>query len=99
MIILGNMIGFAFSLAALAISVVSLPMLVDRHRHEQVDARSAVDTSVAAVQENPRTMLVWGVIVAAMLVAGMLPMFVGLAVVLPILGHATWHLYRRTVID
>ncbi len=95
MIIIGNVIGFAFSLVALAISVVSVPMLVDRH----VDARTAIDTSIAAVQENPLTMLVWGMIVAGMLVLGMLPLFIGLAVVLPILGHATWHLYRRTVVS
>lgn len=95
MILIGNAIGFAFSLIALAISVMSVPMLVDRH----VDARTAIDTSIAAVQENPSTMMTWGLIVAGMLVLGMLPLFIGLAVVLPILGHATWHLYRRTIVS
>ncbi|GEP09042.1 DUF2189 domain-containing protein [Methylobacterium gnaphalii] len=93
MIIVGNLAGFAFSLLALAVSVISLPMLVDRH----VDALTAVRTSMAVVQKNPDTMLAWGFIVAGLLVIGMLPLFVGLAVVLPILGHATWHLYRRAV--
>jgi uncharacterized membrane protein len=93
MILIGNLAGFAFSLLAMAVSVVSLPMLADRH----VDAQTAVRTSIAVVQENPLTMIVWGVIVASLLVVGMLPLFVGLAIVMPILGHATWHLYRRAV--
>jgi uncharacterized membrane protein len=78
---------------ALAVSVVSIPMLVDRN----VDALTAIETSLAVVRSNPRTMLLWGFIVAGLLVMGMLPLFVGLAVVMPILGHATWHLYRRAV--
>ncbi|WP_336488985.1 DUF2189 domain-containing protein [Methylobacterium nigriterrae] len=93
MIVLGNLVGFAFSLIALAVSVVSLPMLVDR----EVDALTAIETSLSAVRMNPRTMVTWGFIVAGLLVMGMLPLFVGLALVMPILGHATWHLYRRTV--
>lgn len=93
LIVFGNLAGFAFSLLALAVSVVSLPMLGER----DVDPSTAVRTSIAVVQENPATMVTWGVIVAALLVIGMLPLFIGLAVVLPILGHATWHLYRRAV--
>jgi uncharacterized membrane protein len=93
LIVLGNLVGFAFSLIALAVSVVSIPMLVDRN----VDALTAIETSLALVRSNPRTMLLWGFIVAGLLVMGMLPLFVGLAVVMPILGHATWHLYRRAV--
>ena len=93
LILLGNLVGFAFSLIALAVSVVSIPMLVDRN----VDALTAIETSLAVVRSNPRTMLLWGFIVAGLLVMGMLPLFVGLAVVMPILGHATWHLYRRAV--
>jgi len=93
LIVLGNLVGFAFSLIALAVSVVSLPMLVDR----EVDALTAIETSLSAVRTNPRTMVLWGFIVAGLLVMGMLPLFVGLALVMPILGHATWHLYRRTV--
>jgi uncharacterized membrane protein len=93
MIALGNVVGFAFSLTALAVSVVSIPMLIDR----DVDALTAIETSLAVVRANPRTMLLWGFIVAGLLVIGMLPLFVGLALVMPILGHATWHLYRRAV--
>ena len=95
LIVLGNLVGFAFSLIALAVSVVSIPMLVDRN----VDALTAIETSLAVVRSNPRTMLLWGFIVAGLLVMGMLPLFVGLAVVMPILGHATWHLYRRAVLS
>ncbi|MDP4022628.1 DUF2189 domain-containing protein [Methylobacterium sp. NEAU 140] len=93
LIVIGNLVGFAFSLLALALSIVSVPLIVDRH----VDALTAVATSVAAFRRNPRTLLGWGVLVAAVLVAGTLPLFVGLAVAMPILGHATWHLYRRIV--
>lgn len=94
MILIGNLAGFAFSLLALAVSVVSFPMLADR----DVDAATAVRTSIAVVRENPCTMLAWGVIVAGVLVVGMLPLFIGLAIAMPILGHATWHLYRRMVL-
>lgn len=95
LILLGNLVGFAFSLIALAVSAVSIPMLVDR----DVDALTAIETSLALVRSNPQTMLLWGFIVAGLLVLGMLPLFVGLALVMPILGHATWHLYRRAVLS
>jgi uncharacterized membrane protein len=77
----------------LVISVVSFPMLVDRN----VSVATAVRTSVRAVLENPITMAVWGLVVALLLLAGALPFFFGLAVVFPVLGHATWHLYRKVV--
>ncbi|MER2266982.1 DUF2189 domain-containing protein [Methylobacterium oxalidis] len=93
LILLGNLVGFAFSLAALSVSVVSIPLLVDR----DVDALAAIETSIAVVRRNPGPMLLWGFIVAGLLLIGMLPLFIGLAVVLPVLGHATWHLYRRAV--
>lgn len=93
LIVLGNVVGFAFSLVTLAVTAVSFPMLLDR----RVDLSTAVGTSVKVVQKNPRTMLVWGLIVAGVLAAGMVPLFVGLAVALPLLGHASWHLYRRAV--
>lgn len=89
----GNLVGFLFALVAMVISVMSFPMLVDRN----VSASTAVRTSVRAVLHNPLTFVVWGLIVAVALVVGMIPLFMGLAVVLPILGHATWHLYRRVV--
>ncbi|UYW26435.1 DUF2189 domain-containing protein [Methylorubrum extorquens] len=93
LILVGNFVGGAFSLIALAISAVSIPLIIDR----DADAATAIETSITLVRENPRTMATWGLIVGASLAIGMLPLFIGLAVVLPILGHATWHLYRRAV--
>jgi uncharacterized membrane protein len=93
LIIVGWGVGFLFALVTFAISVVSFPMLVDCN----VGAATAVATSIRAVAANPVTMTVWGLIVAAGLVLGSLPALVGLAVVLPVLGHATWHLYRKLV--
>lgn len=95
LIVLGNAVGFAFSLVTLAVTAVSFPMLLDR----SVDLSTAIGTSVRVVQRNPRTMLLWGVLVASILAAGMVPLFVGLAVALPLLGHASWHLYRSAVED
>jgi uncharacterized membrane protein len=93
LILIGNGVGFLFALAVLTISVVSFPLLLDHN----VGVASAVATSIKAVTENPVTMAVWGLIVAAALVAGSLPFLFGLAVVMPVLGHATWHLYRKVV--
>lgn len=94
LIFLGNGIGLIFAIVVLAISVVSFPMILDRH----VDAATAVRTSVRTVTTNPVAMATWGLIVAGSLVAGAIPAFVGLAIVVPILGHATWHLYRKAVV-
>lgn len=93
LIILGNGLGFLFATLAFTISVVSLPLLLDRGG----TAGDAVRTSISAVRASPGPMAAWGFIVAAGLLLGSLPVFVGLAVVLPVLGHATWHLYRRVV--
>lgn len=93
LIIVGCGVGFLFAVVVLTISVVSLPLLLDR----DVGAVTAVQTSVRAVFANPKTMAMWGLIVVGALVIGSLPLFVGLAVVMPVLGHSTWHLYRRVV--
>jgi uncharacterized membrane protein len=93
MIVIGNGVGFLFALAVLTISVVSFPLLLDR----DAGAAGALLTSVRAVLANPVPMMVWGLIVAALLALGSLPLFLGLPLVLPVLGHATWHLYRKTV--
>jgi uncharacterized membrane protein len=93
LIVLGNGVGFVFAVAVLAISVVSFPLLLDR----DVGALVAIITSVRAVLKNPLTIAMWGLIVAALLVIGSLPLFVGLAVVMPVLGHSSWHLYRKLV--
>jgi uncharacterized membrane protein len=94
MIVVGIGVGFVFALLVLAISVVSFPLLLDRN----VGIGTAVATSVRAVAANPREMALWGLIVAVALVIGSVPLFVGLVVILPVLGHATWHLYRRVVV-
>jgi uncharacterized membrane protein len=93
LIIAGNAIGFIFSAVVFCISVVSFPLLLDRN----VGAIPAILTSFRAVAANPGTMLLWALIIAAALIVGFIPLFVGLAIVLPVLGHATWHLYRRLV--
>jgi uncharacterized membrane protein len=93
LILLGNLLGFVFAVVVLSISVVSFPLLLDR----DVGAEVALQTSIRAVAGNPVVMALWGIVVAASLLIGSLPLFVGLAVVMPILGHATWHLYRKVV--
>jgi uncharacterized membrane protein len=93
LILVGNGVGFLFAVGVLMISVVSFPLLLDR----EVGAAVAVLTSVRAVIANPLAMALWGLIVAALLVLGSIPLFLGLPVVLPVLGHATWHLYRKVV--
>lgn len=93
LIVVGNGVGFFFAALVLTLSVVSFPMLLDR----DVGVVMAVQTSIRAVLANPVTMALWGLVVTAALFIGAVPFFVGLAVVLPVLGHATWHLYRRVV--
>ncbi|MDJ0944950.1 MAG: DUF2189 domain-containing protein [Kiloniellales bacterium] len=93
MIAVGIGVGFLFALLVLATSVVSFPLLLDR----DVGIGTAIGTSVRVAAANPLATAAWGLIVAGGLVLGSLPLFLGLVVVLPILGHATWHLYRRTV--
>lgn len=93
LIIVGSGVGFLFAVVVLSISVASFPLLLDR----DVGVVVAVLTSIRVVLANPFTMAIWGLIVVVGLVIGSLPLFFGLAVVLPVLGHATWHLYRKTV--
>jgi uncharacterized membrane protein len=93
MIAAGIGVGFVFALVVLAIGTVSFPLLLDRG----IGLDTAVATSVRALLANPGPMALWGLIVAAGLVIGSIPFFLGLAVVMPVLGHATWHLYRRVV--
>lgn len=93
LIVAGCGIGFLFAVAAFAISVVSVPLLLDR----DVTAGVAILTSIRAVLANPATMMLWGLIVTCALILGSLPLLIGLAVVLPVLGHSTWHLYRKIV--
>nr|WP_294511952.1 DUF2189 domain-containing protein [uncultured Rhodopila sp.] len=94
MAFLGCGVGFVFAAVALAISAVSFPMLLDR----KVSFETAVMTSVNVVRHNPVTMAKWGIIITGGLIAGSVPLLLGLMIVMPVLGHATWHLYRRVVL-
>ncbi|MCL6708356.1 DUF2189 domain-containing protein [Pseudomonas sp. R2.Fl] len=89
----GIVIGFGFAAVVLASTVVAFPMLLDR----DCGAATAIETSLRATLANPFPVALWGMIVVAMLVIGSIPLLVGLAVTMPVLGHATWHLYRKMV--
>lgn len=92
-LILGHIIGAGFALLVFSLSVVSFPLMVDRG----TDFITALITSIRAVRSNPRVMLGWGAFIGILLLLGFVSAFVGLIVVLPLLGHASWHLYRRLV--
>jgi uncharacterized membrane protein len=89
----GNGVGFVFAVVVLTISVISFPLLLER----DIGAGPAIRTSVRAVLANPTVMAMWGLVVAGSLTIGSAPCFVGLAVVMPVLGHSTWHLYRKVI--
>jgi uncharacterized membrane protein len=93
LILVGTGVGFLFAVLVLTISAISFPLLLDR----DVGAAVALLTSIRVVAENPMTMALWGLIVAALLFVGSIPFLIGLTVIVPVLGHATWHLYRRAV--
>lgn len=93
MIVVGNLVGLGFAILVLAISAISLPMLVDR----DIDMGTAIATSLRVFKNNRGVMLRWGAMVAGLLLLGSIPFFLGLAFVLPWLGYATWHLYTKAV--
>ncbi len=93
LIAIGGLVGFGFAALALCLSVVSFPLMLDR----DVGAVPAVVASVRTARDNPGAVATWGLIVAVALILGSLPLFIGLAVVMPVLGHATWRLYRRAI--
>jgi len=93
LIVLGVLVGFCFAAVTLAISVVSFPLMLDRH----LGLAPALEASLRVTRANPLAVAFWGLIVAVALVLGSLPLFFGLAVVLPVLGHATWRLYRKAI--
>jgi uncharacterized membrane protein len=95
MAFVGTGLGFLLATVALTISAVSFPILLDRN----VPLETAIRTSARVVAHNPRTMAAWGLIVTAGLVIGSIPVLLGLIIVMPVLGHATWHLYRRAVAE
>jgi uncharacterized membrane protein len=91
---LGNLVGAALSLILFSLTVVSFPLLLER----DVDAVTAMITSVRAVVLSPLPMIGWAAVIVVLLAVSSLPYFLGLLVTLPVLGHATWHLYRRIVV-
>lgn len=93
MLVVGSVIGAMFAILLFALTVVSLPMLLDR----EVDFVTAMLTSVGVVSESPLVMLTWGALIGASLFLAMVPGFLGLLVVLPVFGHASWHLFRRAI--
>lgn len=93
MLLVGGVIGALMALAFYAITVVSLPMLVDR----EIDFITAIIVSLATVRSNKFVLLTWAVVIAVTLFLAMIPLFLGLFIVLPVFGHATWHLYCRSV--
>lgn len=93
MLLVGTVIGGGFAVALFSFTVAGLPLLLEK----EVDFISAIILSVQVVLANPVAMLAWGLAIAACLFAGMVPMFLGLFVVLPVLGHASWHMYRRVL--
>ena len=93
LIVLGAVVGAIFGAFVLALSVASLPLLVDRN----VTASEALSASWRAANANRRLMFRWGLIVTGLLILGSAPLFVGLAFVLPWLGYSTWHLYTRLI--
>lgn len=93
LIVVCNGVGFLFAVLVLTISAVSFPLLLDR----DVGAAVALLTSIRAVVSNPTIMALWGLIIGILLAVGSLPLFLGLPIVLPILGHSSWHLYRKVV--
>ncbi|RJX69850.1 DUF2189 domain-containing protein [Tsuneonella suprasediminis] len=95
MLVVGGAVGGLMALAFYAVTVMSLPMLVDR----EVDFLTAIITSLAVINHNRPVMMAWALIIAVVLFMAMIPAFLGLLIALPVLGHATWHLYRRAVTD
>ncbi|ALO44969.1 DUF2189 domain-containing protein [Pseudohongiella spirulinae] len=88
----GLFIGFLYSVIVFVTTVVSLPLLI----HHKVGLPHAVGVSIAVVLKNWKTMAAWYLLVIAMVALAAVPLFIGLAIVVPVLGHATWHLYRRS---
>ena len=100
LLVVGTLVGFVFAVVALTIGVISVPLLVDRDiaTTPGEEAAVAVETSTRAVLLNIGPMIAWGLVVVAGLAIGVVTLLVGFAVIMPVLGHATWHLYRKMVV-
>jgi uncharacterized membrane protein len=94
-LVIGSAIGAVFALVAFSISVISIPMLLDRNSSNVIEA---IATSVRAVQANPMPMLLWAGLIVIFTLAGLVTLYLGLIVTLPLIGHATWHAYRDIVV-
>ncbi|MFV0294219.1 MAG: DUF2189 domain-containing protein [Paracoccus sp. (in: a-proteobacteria)] len=95
MLVFGSAIGAGFSAVLFSFTVVGLPLLL----HREVDFITAIITSIRSVLTNPAVLIVWGLVIAVILFIGILPWFLGLFIVLPVLGHASWHMYRQLMPD
>jgi uncharacterized membrane protein len=90
---IGHLVGAFLALVLFSVTVIACPLLLDRN----VDFVTAIVTSVKTVATSPLPMILWGLMVVVLILVASLPAFLGLLVVLPVLGHATWHLYRRAI--
>lgn len=95
MLAVGTVVGGIFALLLYMITVIALPLLLDR----EVDFVTAMITSVQTVLNNPAVMLIWAALIAGLTFVAMVPWFLGLFLTLPLLGHATWHLYRLAMVE
>ena len=95
MLLVGSVVGAGFAGVLFATTVVGLPLLLEK----EIDFVTAMIHSTRTALANPVVMLVWGCVIAVFLFLAMLPLFMGLFVALPVLGHATWHMYRRAMAD
>lgn len=95
LLVVGTAVGAVLAVVAFALSAVSVPLLM----HRQSDFFTAIATSIKALTQNPRAMLLWAGLIAALMVLGMATMFVGLIVAFPLIGHATWHAYQSVVVQ
>ena len=93
-VLVGNVVGAVIATFVFSITVVSFPMLADR----DIDFITAMITSVRCVQTNPAQLIAWAVLIGLMLLFSILSGLIGLFVILPVLGHASWHLYRRLIV-
>jgi uncharacterized membrane protein len=93
-IVIGHLVGTALALIMFSVTIISIPLLLER----ELDMVTAMITSVKAVLAGPAVMLGWGLIVTLLVILASLPLFLGIIVILPVLGHATWHIYKRAVV-
>jgi len=94
MLVVGSIVGGILAVTAFTLSVVSIPLLMD----QETDFISAIATSIKAMVQNPKAMLLWAGIIAGLMALGMVTIFAGLVITFPLVGHATWHAYRAIVV-